>query len=168
MLHGLTFAAMWAATIDYAHGIAPAHLRSTVQAIVSGLKRGLGCGLGSVLGGVMYSSLGPRVCFGVSAALPCLSILLLLVIPPIGVRQRYRGDESAQEGLDTWAYGSSLGERRDRTENAGEITEEMNACNEDGECQEACNEDGECQEGVDQTQPSVTVNVNRHTSETSR
>ncbi|CAM9175600.1 unnamed protein product [Laminaria digitata] len=79
VLHGLTFAAMWAATTDYAHDIAPAHMRTTIQGVVTGLHWGLGFGLGAVFGGVLYAGLGARLCFGVSAILPSLSLLLLSV-----------------------------------------------------------------------------------------
>ncbi|CAM9242061.1 unnamed protein product, partial [Hapterophycus canaliculatus] len=110
VLHGLTFAAMWAATTDYAHGIAPAHLRSTMQATVSGLKRGLGYGLGAVLGGVLYSGLGPRMCFGASAALPCLSLFFLMVLPRGCIREGHRSDAKDEEGLDGWEHKSSHGD----------------------------------------------------------
>lgn len=77
VLHGLTFAAMWAATTDYAHDIAPAHMRTTIQGAVTGLHWGLGFGLGAMLGGVLYAGLGASLCFRVSAVLPSLSLLLL-------------------------------------------------------------------------------------------
>lgn len=54
-----------------------AHLRTTIQGVVSGLHWGLGFGLGAMLGGVLYAGLGARRCFAVSAALPSLSLLLL-------------------------------------------------------------------------------------------
>eukprot|EP00903_Cladosiphon_okamuranus_P013285 g12384.t2 len=77
VLHGLTFAAMWAATTNYAHQISPAHLRTTIQGMVSGVYGGLGQGLGSMLGGLLYAGLGARRCFAVSSSLPSLSLLLL-------------------------------------------------------------------------------------------
>lgn len=75
-----------------------------MQAAVSGLKRGLGYGLGAVLGGVLYSSLGPRMCFGVSTALPCLSLLLLTMLPRIGFRCDCRSEETDEQGLDGWDH----------------------------------------------------------------
>lgn len=48
-----------------------------MQGLVTGLHWGLGFGLGAVLGGVLYAGLGARMCFGVSAVLPSLSLLLL-------------------------------------------------------------------------------------------
>lgn len=56
-----------------------AHLRTTIQGVVSGLHWGLGFGLGAMLGGVMYAGLGPVQCFRLSAALPSASLLLLAV-----------------------------------------------------------------------------------------
>ncbi|CAM9306786.1 unnamed protein product, partial [Hapterophycus canaliculatus] len=102
VLHGLTFAAMWAATTDYAQAIAPGHLRSTMQATVSGLKQGLGYGVGAVLGGIVYSSLGPRMCFRISAALPCLSLALLVILPCIRLGRGRRSDETGEKGLECW------------------------------------------------------------------
>eukprot|EP00903_Cladosiphon_okamuranus_P011518 g10845.t1 len=112
VVHGLTFAAMWAATTDYAHGIAPAHMRTTMQATVSALKRGLGYGLGALLGGILYSNLGPRLCFRVSAALPSLSLLFLA----IGSRTKRKlgggrwwdyNEEGTEDGLEGWGGDSA-------------------------------------------------------------
>ncbi|CAM9521360.1 unnamed protein product, partial [Scytosiphon promiscuus] len=102
ILHGLTFAAMWAATTDYAQTIAPAHLRSTMQATVSGLKQGLGYGVGAVLGGIMYMTVGPRMCFGMSAALPCLSLVFLVLLPCIRLDGDRRRGETGEEGVECW------------------------------------------------------------------
>lgn len=77
-------------------------MRATIQGVVTGLHWGLGFGLGAVLGGVLYAGLGARLCFGVSAALPSLS-LLLLALPSArlwfinSMGQGRRGDESAYE-----------------------------------------------------------------------
>ncbi|CAN0075716.1 unnamed protein product, partial [Discosporangium mesarthrocarpum] len=79
VLHGLTFAAMWAATLEYATKIAPAGLTSTVQGMVTGIHWGLGFGLGSVVGGFIYSSLGAVKLFALSASLPSTALLLLLL-----------------------------------------------------------------------------------------
>ncbi|CAM9109176.1 unnamed protein product [Ectocarpus sp. 8 AP-2014] len=106
LLHGLTFAAMWAATTDYAHGIAPEHLRSTMQATVAGLKRGLGYGLGAILGGVLYANLGPRRCFLASAALPVLSLLFLIVLPWISIGGGLRKQGAGSRGLEHWGANS--------------------------------------------------------------
>ncbi|CAM9324048.1 unnamed protein product [Ectocarpus sp. 4 AP-2014] len=100
VLHGLTFAAMWAATTEYAHGIAPGalcccpHLRTTIQGVVSGIHWGLGFGLGAMLGGLLYAGLGASRCFAVSAALPSLS-LLLLVLP---TARRWISGTDARDG----------------------------------------------------------------------
>lgn len=52
-------------------------MRTTIQGFVTGLHWGLGFGLGAVFGGVLYAGLGARLCFGVSAVLPFLSLVLL-------------------------------------------------------------------------------------------
>lgn len=81
-----------------------------MQGTVSGLKRGLGYGLGAVLGGVLYSSLGPRMCFAVSAALPCLALLLLTVLPRTCVREGGRRDDGGGDELDGWELEISKGD----------------------------------------------------------
>eukprot|EP00904_Undaria_pinnatifida_P002326 jgi/Undpi1/12094/HiC_scaffold_4.g01792.m1 len=77
MVHGMTFAITWSATTDYAHQIAPAHMRTTVQGVISGLHWGLGFGLGALLGGILYEHLGARLCFIVSSILPLFALMLL-------------------------------------------------------------------------------------------
>lgn len=80
-------------------------MRTTMQATVSGLKRGLECGLGAILGGVLYSSLGPRLCFTVCAALPSLSLLFLAIGSwgKLGRERRWEeNEEAAEEGLEGW------------------------------------------------------------------
>lgn len=71
-------------------------------ATVSALERGLGYGLGAVLGGVLYSSLGPRLCFKVCAALPSLSLLFLAVgswEKLDGGRRWEEKEQATEEGL---------------------------------------------------------------------
>lgn len=53
-----------------------------MRGLVAGLHWGLGFGLGAILSGLLYSHLGPRLCFRVSAALPSLS-LFLLALPTV-------------------------------------------------------------------------------------
>ena len=53
-----------------------------MRGVVGGLHWGLGFGFGAVLGGILYSDLGPRLCFRASAMLPLMS-LSLLVLPAV-------------------------------------------------------------------------------------
>lgn len=48
-----------------------------MQGAITGLHRGLGFGLGAVTGGILYAGLGASLCFGVSALVPSLALLLL-------------------------------------------------------------------------------------------
>ncbi|CAM9468499.1 unnamed protein product [Choristocarpus tenellus] len=102
VLHGLTFAAMWAAANYYANRLAPAELKSTVLGLVTGIHWGLGFGLGSVGGGFVYSIVGAQECFLLSAALPCTSLVLLL----IGGRRSGSGAGSGAAQKQRW--GSSV------------------------------------------------------------
>lgn len=88
-----------------------AHMRTTMQATVSGLKRGLGYGLGAVLGGVLYSNLGPRLCFRACVALPSLSLLFLAIGSgeTLGGGRRWEeeNEQATEEGLEGWGERSS-------------------------------------------------------------
>lgn len=73
-----------------------------MQAAARGLTQGFGLSLGAILGGAIYSSLGARTCFAVSAALPSASFLLL-VIPPWIKSGGGKWEELAVETeLDHW------------------------------------------------------------------
>lgn len=74
---GVTTTCPRAPTVSTATIAKTARLRTTIQGVVSGLHRGFGFGLGAVIGGILYAGLGARLCFGVSAVLPSLSLVLL-------------------------------------------------------------------------------------------
>ncbi|CAM9669265.1 unnamed protein product [Pylaiella littoralis] len=139
VLHGLTFAAMWAATTDYAHGIAPAHLRTTIQGVVSGLHWGLGFGLGAILGGVLYAGLGAQRCFAVSGVLPSLS-LLLLALPTVrrwcsnnNGGGRLGAEVSAGSGRDRgWGWGGGAGRLYELVGKDSSITDDDRSNGNDG------------------------------------
>lgn len=77
-------------------------MRTTVQGSAWGLKQGFGLGLGSVLGGALYSSLGPRMCFRISAALPSVSLLLLVTPPWIKGGGAQSEELAVEQGLEHW------------------------------------------------------------------
>eukprot|EP01127_Copromyxa_protea_P005254 TRINITY_DN1517_c0_g1_i3.p1 TRINITY_DN1517_c0_g1~~TRINITY_DN1517_c0_g1_i3.p1 ORF type:complete len:386 (-),score=46.03 TRINITY_DN1517_c0_g1_i3:116-1273(-) len=68
LLHGLTFAAMWAACVKHGSDIAPPGLAATMQGIVSGVWSGLGRSFGNILGGQLYSHFGAKWMFMITAA----------------------------------------------------------------------------------------------------
>lgn len=75
-------------------------LRTTMRATVAGLKGGLGYGLGVLLGAVLYSSLGPRLCFAVFTAFPIMSLLLLVAMPVLNAGGGWRRHKAGKKGLE--------------------------------------------------------------------
>lgn len=79
-----------------------------MQGTVRGLKQGFGIGLGAILGGALYSSLGARLCFGISAALPSVSLLLLVIPPWIKIGGGQWELEAVDKGMEGWESKRSL------------------------------------------------------------
>ncbi|HEX6386815.1 MAG TPA: major facilitator superfamily domain-containing protein 6, partial [Anaerolineae bacterium] len=63
LLHGLSFALLWAGGVAAADAIAPPGLGATAQGIFAGVVMGLGAGVGGFAGGVLYDSIGPVALF---------------------------------------------------------------------------------------------------------
>jgi len=71
-LHGITFAAMWTATVEYGQRLAPPGTTAQVQALVNGIYEQAAMGLGSLVWGSAMAEpprgLGFRGCFLLDAA----------------------------------------------------------------------------------------------------
>lgn len=67
LLHGVTFAAFWSASVSLISSNSPPNLSATAQGLLSGFYEGLGTAMGTLLGGLMYQILGPRLTFLVSS-----------------------------------------------------------------------------------------------------
>jgi len=71
-LHGITFAAMWAATVEYGQRLAPPGATARVQALVNGMYEQAAMGLGSLVWGSAMAQppqgLGFQKCFLIDAA----------------------------------------------------------------------------------------------------
>lgn len=67
LLHGLTFAAMWAACVKHGSDIAPPGLAATMQGIVSGVWSGLGRSCGNIVGGILHTHFGHKWMFLLTA-----------------------------------------------------------------------------------------------------
>jgi len=78
LLHGPTFAAMWAAGVAYADETAPPGLGATAQGLFSSAVFGLGAALGAFTGGYLYEAYGPVAAFQ-WAGWAALAALLLFV-----------------------------------------------------------------------------------------
>jgi MFS family permease len=79
LLHGLTFSALWTASVTYAREIAPPGWSATAQAAMGSVYFGLAVGAGALLGGTLYASIGPVHTFQV-ASLLALSGLVLFAL----------------------------------------------------------------------------------------
>jgi len=77
LLHGASFALMWAAGVSYAETIAPQGLNTTAQSLFSGTMLGIGMVIGSLLGGALYDSLGATWMYRIMAAIAAIGILIL-------------------------------------------------------------------------------------------
>lgn len=70
-LHGVTFAAMWAASVEYGQRIAPPRALARMQALVNGVYEKIAMGLGSIIWGAAVTNpprgLGFRNCFFIDA-----------------------------------------------------------------------------------------------------
>ena len=82
LLHGLTFAAMWAAGVAYAHKIAPPGLGATAQGLMSGVAFGAAAAAGGLIGGLLYESIGLASTFGLGGVGLLGALLLFMKVPP--------------------------------------------------------------------------------------
>ena len=79
-LHGVTFASMWIASIDFSAAVAPKEWSTTVQSILTLTHTCLGGGLGPILGGWLMEHYGPRKMFrGAASMLFALSLVHIIV-----------------------------------------------------------------------------------------
>ncbi|MCI0708769.1 MAG: MFS transporter [Chloroflexi bacterium] len=67
LLHGFSFAGMWAAAVVYVSKIAPPRLGATAQSTLGLVAFGLAGVTGALLGGSLYDSAGPVTVFRVAA-----------------------------------------------------------------------------------------------------
>jgi PPP family 3-phenylpropionic acid transporter len=63
LTHGITFAALWAASVAYASQIAPKGMGATAQSLFAAVLSGLGGSVGAFIGGLMYEHTGPQSMF---------------------------------------------------------------------------------------------------------
>jgi PPP family 3-phenylpropionic acid transporter len=91
LLHGASFALMWAAGVHRAAELAPAGRGTTSQGVFNATVAGLGATCGSLLGGVLYDALGASGMFLAFAAL-----VLLAAVP--SAWRTYRTADGARLG----------------------------------------------------------------------
>ena len=79
LLHGLTFSAMWMASVSYANRAAPPGMGATAQGLLSGISMSLAGATGALLGGLFYETVGPAAMFGWSGVCVLLGLLFFAV-----------------------------------------------------------------------------------------
>lgn len=88
LLHGITFALMWAASTSFARVNAPEGMGASLQTIVSGIYWGLGKGCGGVLGGLVWQSYGPRQTFRGCVGISLAGLLLFFIAQKLLSRKK--------------------------------------------------------------------------------
>jgi PPP family 3-phenylpropionic acid transporter len=78
LLHGPTFALMWAAGVAYANQLAPPGLGATAQGVFSGMVMGLGSALGAFSGGFLYDAYGAVATFWWAGAASLIAFFLFV------------------------------------------------------------------------------------------
>ncbi|XP_065838367.1 major facilitator superfamily domain-containing protein 6-like [Oscarella lobularis] len=76
LLHGVTFALLWAVSTLYARHIAPPGLEASSLSIVSAVYWGLGRGCGGILGGIAWERYGARTTFRGAAVMAVSGCIL--------------------------------------------------------------------------------------------
>lgn len=90
LLHGPTFAAMWAAGVAYADESAPPGLGATAQGIFSGVVLGLGVALGAFVGGFLYEAYGALVVFQFAGWAALMALIIFLWVNRRSVKRPFR------------------------------------------------------------------------------
>jgi hypothetical protein len=67
LLHGVSWVCIWSGGTTFAHEMAPPHLKSTAQGVLSSVYAGAGAAAGLLLGGWIYGRLGARRMFELQA-----------------------------------------------------------------------------------------------------
>lgn len=79
LLHGLTFACMWSASVVRANTMAPHGMEATLQGILASSFQGLGGAVGAVVGGIIYSAFGAIELFRLVAFVIAISLALFII-----------------------------------------------------------------------------------------
>ena len=80
LLHGVSFALLWAAGVASADAIAPPGLGATAQGLFAGTVLGLGASLGAFAGGALYDSIGPVALFQATGVMLVAALLLFAIV----------------------------------------------------------------------------------------
>jgi MFS family permease len=119
LLHGITFAASWAASIEYADSIAPPGMSATLQGLLTGIYWGLGSGCGALLGGVLYANFGGPVMF-LSTAGGVFVALLIFLGAQLITRKAYTRVGQSEKELEAIEEKAAVEQREEQSEQSEE------------------------------------------------
>lgn len=94
LTHGLTFALVLVAGVEYASQLAPPGLGATAQGVFSGVFNGLGYAIGGLLGGILLDEIGVSGMYRVAGVSALLAVGLFVVVHLI---QRRNESEASLE-----------------------------------------------------------------------
>eukprot|EP00472_Partenskyella_glossopodia_P011697 CAMPEP_0197537298 /NCGR_PEP_ID=MMETSP1318-20131121/56438_1 /TAXON_ID=552666 /ORGANISM="Partenskyella glossopodia, Strain RCC365" /LENGTH=534 /DNA_ID=CAMNT_0043095433 /DNA_START=159 /DNA_END=1763 /DNA_ORIENTATION=+ len=75
-LHGVTYACMQLASVDYMVQVSPPGLKATGQGLVGAVNRGLGFFVGSVVGGITMQYMGSKFMFWIAAGIVLVAAVI--------------------------------------------------------------------------------------------
>ena len=103
-LHGLTFAGMWIASVEYGARIVPKHLRATMQGLITGVYAGLSACAGSLLGGWIWDHFGPIWMYRMIGIVIFVWMIVFQVLFRIGMK---RNKQRASVSLRSYSSDSN-------------------------------------------------------------
>lgn len=101
LLHGPTFAVMWAAGVAEADAASPEGLGATAQGLFSGAMFGLGAALGAFLGGLGYDAFGPQRLFLLTSILMAATLVFYAASRALNGRRRPVTESDQAATLDS-------------------------------------------------------------------
>jgi len=78
--HGLTYAAIYTAGVNYADQVAPPGMKATTQGMFSGTLMGFGSAAGAFLGGILMDHFTPGGMYAITGMLVLLGLILFLLV----------------------------------------------------------------------------------------
>jgi PPP family 3-phenylpropionic acid transporter len=80
LCHGLTFAAIYTAGVNYAYQIAPTGMKATTQGMFTGTYMGFGSAAGGLLGGILMDLFSPGGMYAIIGTLILVSLIAFLLV----------------------------------------------------------------------------------------
>jgi len=78
--HGLTYAAIYTAGVNFADQVAPPGLKATTQGMFSGTLMGFGSAAGAFLGGILMDRFTPGGMYGIIGTLVLIGLIVFLLV----------------------------------------------------------------------------------------